>query len=212
VAADLIHFSVPHVSPETLTFKQGLTLDLYRRADGQARMPVIIVLHGGSWHYGDKSQIPSINHYLALRGYAVAAVNYRKASAHPFPAARDDVIAAVEHLKVCADAFKLDPQRFVLLGRSAGGQLALVAAYGTPDPAIRGVVSSLRTHRPSVELEHPGNPLVWDTHNLLHNFLGGSPDEKPDAYHEASPLQLAHSLAPATLVFHGGRDEMRSAF
>jgi len=205
--ADLAHFSVPEVSARTVSFRPGLSLDLYRLADSKP-LPVVVVIHGGSWHYGDSGQIPAINRYLAQRGYAVAAVNYRKAPENPFPAARDDVIAAIQFLKSHAATLGIDPRRIVLLGRSAGGHLALVVAYGVQDPAIRAVISLYAPTDLVWSWEHPGNPWVLDTHRLLRNFLGGSPEQKPEAYRNASPLQLAHRRVPPTLLLHGGRDEM----
>ncbi|MGH8580124.1 MAG: alpha/beta fold hydrolase [Gammaproteobacteria bacterium] len=207
VLTQLAHFSVPPASGRRLSFRPDLSLDLYRLADSKP-LPLVVVIHGGSWHYGDSGQIPAINRYLAQRGYAVAAVNYRKAPENPFPAARDDVIAAIQFLKSHADTLGIDPRRLVLLGRSAGGHLALVVAYGVQDPAIRGVISLYAPTDLVWSWQHPGNPWVVDTHRLLRNFLGGSPEQKPEAYRNASPLQLAHRRVPPTLLVHGGRDEM----
>lgn len=208
VIADLIRASPPSVSPQTLTFQPGLTLDLYRRHDSQVPSPVVVVVHGGYWQVGDSRQLPDLNHYLAQRGYAVAAVDYRKAPTHPFPAARDDVIAAIGYLTTHAEDLRLDPKRFVLLGRSAGGHLALVVAYSLRHPAVRGVVSLYAPTDLVWSWKNPGNPRVIDAFGLLRSFLGGSPEEKPDAYQAASPLQLAHPEAPPTLLLHGGRDEL----
>lgn len=208
VAMDLFNISMPKVRPETYTFKAGLTLDLYRRKAIPGRLPVIVVVHGGSWQHGDSNQIPAVNQYLARRGYAVAAVNYRKAPADPFPAARDDVVAAIAYLKLNADKLLLDPERIVLLGRSAGGQLVLVVAYGIQDPAIRGVVSLYAPTDMVWSWENPGNPLVIKAHKLLWDYLGGSPDQKLTTYRKASPWHLVHASAPPTLMLHGNRDEM----
>jgi acetyl esterase/lipase len=169
---------------------------------------VVLVVHGGSWQYGDSRQLPEVNHYLAQRGYAVAAVNYRKAPVDPFPSACADVTAAIDYLKAHAEALNLNSQQFVLLGRSAGGQIALVVAYSTHDPAIRGVVSLYAPTDLVWSWEHPGNPRVIDGRKLLRDYLGGAPHERADAYRAASPLQLAHPLAPPTLLLHGGRDEL----
>ena len=105
-----------------------------------APAPCIVVIHGGSWANGDSTQLPGLNSYLAARGYVVAAINYRLAPDHRFPAARDDLLAAIEYLKGHAQELGIDPRRFVLLGRSAGAQLALLVAYTAGDAAIRGVV------------------------------------------------------------------------
>lgn len=208
VLADLFNGSIPTVIPETRTFKPGLTLDLYRRRDLLEDLAIVIVVHGGYWQTGDSKQIPAVNHYLARRGYAVAAINYRKAPANPFPAARDDIIAAMDFLKAHAKELSLDPDRIVLLGRSAGGHLALVTAYGKRDPAVCGVVSLYAPTDMEWSWANPGNPLVINAHKWLQEFLGGTPDEKNAVYKQASPVPLADKLAPPTLLFHGGRDEL----
>ena len=208
VVADLFKISTPEVRPKTHTFKPGLTLDLYRRDGFTKQLPIIVVVHGGKWQFGDSNQLPAVNHYLARRGYAVAAINYRKAPENPFPAARNDVIAAIDYLKTHAKELSLDPNRIVLLGRSAGGQLALVVAYGVRDPAIRGVVSLYAPTDMIYSWENPGNPQVINAPKLLRDYLGGAPNEKPEAYRQASAMQLAYATAPPTLLFHGGRDEL----
>ena len=118
-----------------------LELDLDRREAAPEPRPIVVAVHGGSWQRGDSSQLPAINRCLAARGYGVAAINDRLAPQHVFPAARDDVVAAVRYLQSHAAELGLDADRVVLLGRSAGGQLALSAAYGMADPAVRGVVA-----------------------------------------------------------------------
>ena len=208
VVADLFKISTPEVRPKSYTFKPGLTLDLYRRGDSTGQLPIIVVVHGGKWQFGDSNQLPALNHYLARRGYAVAAINYRKGPENPFPAARNDVIAAMDYLKAHAKQLSLDSNRIVLLGRSAGGQLALVVAFGVRDPAIRGVVSLYAPTDMIYSWENPGNPWVINAHKLLRNYLGGGPNEKPEAYGQASAMQLAHASAPPTLLLHGGRDEL----
>ena len=208
VAADLFKLSTTEVRPESYTYKPGLTLDLYRRNDFVGQLPIIVVMHGGKWQFGDSKQLPAVNHYLARRGYAVAAIDYRKAPEHPFPAARNDVIAVIDYLKTHAKQLSLDPNHIVLLGRSAGGQLALVVAYGIHDPAIRGVVSLYAPTDMIYSWENPGNPWVINAPKLLRDYLRGAPNERPEAYHQASAIQLTHASAPPTLLLHGGRDEL----
>ena len=90
---------------------------------------IIVVIHGGSWEYGERGELAPLNTYLAQRGYVVATVSYRLAPAYPFPAARNDISAAIMYLQQHASQFGIDATHFVLLGRSAGGQLALLTAH-----------------------------------------------------------------------------------
>src|SRR5918992_733748 len=78
-------------------------------------------------------------------------------------------------------ALPLDPQRLVLLGRSAGGQLALLVAYTAQDPAIRGVVSLYAPIDLRWGYAHPASPWIVDTRGILEGYLGGSPDQAPTA-------------------------------
>jgi len=189
---------------------QELRLDFYQPANSLKPAPCVIVIHGGSWRSGDSQQLAPLNSHLAARGYAVASINYRLTPRWRFPAANEDVVAAFNFLKTHADSLHLDPQRFVLLGRSAGGHLALLAAYTLHDPAIRGVVSFYGPTDLHWSYAHPGNPLVIDTHNILRAFLGGNPQDVPAIYDAASPLRFVNSSTPPTLLIHGGRDELVS--
>ena len=146
VAQDLfIGVSSPAVRVEDHLFGsvggQKLRLDLYRPAEDHPPLPGVVVIHGGSWQSGSRKDFPALNRYLAARGYLVAAVSYRFSPRFRFPAARDDVAAAIAFLKRNGGRLGLDASRLALVGRAAGGQLALVVAYTTRDPAIKGVVS-----------------------------------------------------------------------
>lgn len=184
-----------------------MALDLYR-AEGAAQAPGVIVVHGGSWQHGDRAELSSLNRYLAARGYVVAAVSYRFAPQWPFPAARDDVRAAIDFLKAHAGEYGLDPHRIALLGRSAGGQIALSLAYAGSDPDIRGVVSFYAPTDMIYGYEHPSNPLVLDSIGVLEAYLGGNPGQARAAYEAASPILFASARTVPTLLIHGGRDEL----
>ncbi|MCG3120664.1 MAG: Acetyl esterase [bacterium] len=215
IFSDLVRgINSPAVNYNSLAYSRRdedeLKLDFYPPPTATRSAPCVIVVHGGSWRSGDSQQLAPLNSYLAARGYAVASLNYRLTPRWRFPAAHDDVIAAFNFLKSHADSLHLDPQRFVLLGRSAGGHLALLAAYTQHDPAIRGVISFYGPADLHWSYAHPGNPLVIDTHNILHAFLGGSPEQVPANYDAASPLQFVEPSTPPTLLIHGGRDELVS--
>ena len=196
--------SLVYAAPEG----EPLRLDLYRSANFSSPAPAVIVVHGGSWQSGDRNQLADLNRHLASRGYAVAAVGYRFAPRWPFPAAREDVQAALAYLKAHASELGIDPRRFVLLGRSAGGQLALLVAYQASDPTIRGAIGFYAPTDLRYSYEHPGNPLVLDSRAVLTAYLGGNPGQKPDLYAAASPLNFVGAGTPPTLLIHGGRDEL----
>lgn len=186
---------------------QELSLDLYLPA-GASQAPGVIVIHGGSWQHGDRAELAALNRYLAARGYVVAAVSYRFAPRWPFPAARDDVREAIAFLKAHAGEYGLDPRRLALLGRSAGGQIALSLAYAAYDPDMRGVVALYAPTDMKYSYEHPSNPRVLDSIAVLEAYLGGNPSQAPAAYEAASPIRFVSPATVPTLLVHGERDEL----
>ncbi len=183
-------------------------MDLYRPMYSSSPLPVVILIHGGSWSGGTRGDLPDLNRYLAARGYAVAAISYRFAPRYPHPAASEDVHAAIEFLKSNAAKLGLDPSRIAMIGRSAGGQLALLAAYTENDPGIRGAVGF---YAPSDQLfgyEHPTNPRVLNSTITLEDFLAGNPRTAPAAYTAASPINFVGPSTVPTLLIHGALDEL----
>ncbi|MDF9714779.1 alpha/beta hydrolase [Nocardioides sp. ChNu-153] len=99
--------------------------------------PVVVHVHGGSFLAGVPAMGPWVT--LPARGVAVASVSYRLAGEAPFPAAVEDVRAAVAWVADNADRFGLDPGRVALWGSSAGGYLAALVGITGADPVGRPV-------------------------------------------------------------------------
>lgn len=213
-ARTLFAWGGPAADVTTLTYVERadgpLALDLYRPPDRRGPSPAVVVIHGGFWRAGDRGDLPALNAVLAARGYVVAAPTYRLAPAHPFPAARDDVWAVVAFLRARAADLGVDPNRIALLGRSAGGELALVAAYAPGAPPVRGVIAFYAPTDLRWSWDHPRPPALTDTHAVLREYLGGTPDTLPIAYDAASATYLVGLASVPTLLVHGVRDELVS--
>lgn len=202
------------VAVRPLLVSPALPLDFYAPAPGGAKRdprrgaPCVIVVHGGGWDSGDRAQLPALHHWLARRGYAVAAISYRLAPAHRWPAQRDDVMAALAFLQARAAELALDPERFVLLGRSAGGQIAQAVGYTTAASALRGIVG---LYAPSDLIfgyvnTHENDMLRSPA--LMRQFLGGTPESARADYESASALYHVGPHAPPTLLLHGANDAL----
>jgi acetyl esterase/lipase len=189
---------------------RALSLDLYRRErpGDTPPVPAVIVVHGGGWESGGPDELPELNAYLAARGYLVAVPEYRLAPEHPFPAGLEDVRAAIAFVRGRARQWNVEGDGVVLIGRSAGAQLALLAAYTADVNAVRGAVSIYGLADLQFAHDHPGNPRVYDGIGVLERYLGGPPSSVPGAYREASPYGLVGPSTPPTLLIHGRKDEI----
>ena len=116
-------------------------LDAYYAPTTTGR-PALVIIHGGYWYEDDKSSWTSTALWYAERGYAVFSINYRLNRTAPWPAQRTDALSAISWIKGHATTFGIDPGRVVLLGSSAGGQIAAaVGTYGAGADRVRGVVA-----------------------------------------------------------------------
>lgn len=197
------------VAVETREVAGGQAMDFYRAAGRGGPAPCVVMIHGGGWDNGDRKQLPAVNHHLARLGYAVAAVGYRLAPQTRWPGQADDVAAAIAYLKANARELGIDPARLVIMGRSAGGQLATAVAYGRHDPAVRGAVSFYGPHDQVFAWGFSREDDILNAVKLLRQYLGGSPEEAPEAYRTASAYLIAtKENAVPTLMVHGEMDSM----
>jgi acetyl esterase/lipase len=198
-----------HLPSTTLTYSDpggvALTLDFYKAQQPGIR-PCVVVVHGGSWKSGDSHELPDVTSRLAREGYQVASINYRLAPEYKSPAPVQDVKAALVYLRAHATELQIDPDNFVLLGRSAGGQIVLAAAYTLHDPGIKGVVSFYGPTDMPWAYNHPDNPLVMDSKKVMSDFFGGTLDEVPQSYQAGSPMAFVTPNTVPTLLVHGGND------
>jgi acetyl esterase/lipase len=136
----LTYASIPGYRP--------LHLDLYDPPGPRTAHPLIVYIHGGGWAFGQPRQSgafsnwPDVLALLASRGYVVASVEYRLSSEAPFPAAIQDVKAAIRWLRANARQYGIDPRHVGIWGGSAGGHLAALDAVtcGVPrlSPSVAG--------------------------------------------------------------------------
>ena len=178
----------------------------FYRSPAPALAPCVLVIHGGGWEGGSPDEFAAFNHLLARRGYAVAAVPYRLAPRWPWPAQRDDVLAALRCLKERSAELGIDARKFVLMGRSAGGQIAAAVAYSAHDPAIRGCIAFYAPADLHFAHEFARDDDIISSLGLVVRYLGGRPTEVRANYDSASAILLADRTSPPTLLLHGRRD------
>jgi acetyl esterase/lipase len=175
-----------------------------------ALAPCVVVVHGGGWDGGARSQLSDLNGFLAAEGYAVATLQYRLAPEHRYPAPVEDVKEAMAWLRAHAAELAIDTARFVLLGRSAGGQIALQAAYTLKDPSIKGAIAFYAPADMVFGYSLPTNPLIMDSRQLMVQYLGGGYPQVPQNYVASSPIEQLSASSPPTLLLHGRPDVLVS--
>lgn len=123
-------FDIPYA---TLAGSRPLTLDIYTPKPSPTPLPMVLYVHGGGWDSGDSrhalafADFPHALAGLAAQGYVVVSMNYRLSQEAHFPAALQDVKAAIRWVRAHAGDYGGDPTRLAVWGVSAGGQLAAMA-------------------------------------------------------------------------------------
>lgn len=185
-----------------------LKMDLYYPSENNGRFPVVMYVHGGGWHKGDKDRGAGALEVPALQqaGFLVATVNYRLAPEYLFPAMIEDVKCAMRSLRAHADEYNLDPDRIGVWGGSAGGHL--VALLGTTDESAGFDVGEYLEYssraQAVVDMFGPADLTV---------AMVESSDTVKTAFGDfdlalASPVTYASSDDPPFLILHGEKDAL----
>jgi len=195
------------IVPTIYTYDEqyGLKLDYYP-SQVPGKRGCVVVVHGGSWSSGNSTELPELNSYLAKGGYNVAAINYRLAPKYQYQSPVQDVHTAISYLRKHADSLHIDTNKFVLLGRSAGGQIALLAAYTLHEPCLKGVISYYAPADMVWGYSIPSNPWIMDSRKVMEDYLGGSYDAARQNYEASSPILHVDKTSVPTLLIHGEND------
>ena len=197
-------------------------LDVWRMSTTPLHAPVILYLHGGSWTMGDKrDQGRPMLHEFVRRGWIAVVPNYRLAPRFAWPAQIQDATRALGWVKKEITCLGGDPDRVVIAGGSAGGQLAALAALSTEDPrwrpadvtdikdwSVRGAMSFYGV------LEMTGDDQHWRglgrglLYLLEHRVVKVPLVGNEDLYRSLSPLHCIHQGAPPFLVVQGRNDTL----
>lgn len=195
-----------------------LHLDAYFKIEKPSQ-PAVIMIHGGGWKSGNKSQMHYLAQEIASKGYSCFCVEYRLSGEAKYPAAILDIKTAIKYIKANALNFNVDPNKIAVLGCSSGGQMA----------ALIGTTNNNQTFEEKSDLMQNTNvQAIIDMDGILafHHpeseegtvaglWLDGNFEQNPDNWEQASALTHTDINTPPVLFinsdmtrFHAGRNDM----
>lgn len=204
-----------------------LHLDIFYPRDQMNFIPAVILVHGGGWRSGDKSQQVSMAVEIAKAGFVTVTVEYRLSQEAKYPAAIHDLKAAIRWLKANAEKYFVDSNIIAVLGCSSGGHLAAMLGVTNNNLKFEGsgehldhssFVQAIIDIDGILDFTHPAesgkdsDPMKPSVGKL---WLGYSYKENPNIWEEASPIRYADKNSSPFLFinssierFHAGRDSL----
>ena len=172
--------------------------------------PCVVLVHGGAWRSGDKTQLRGYGILLGRAGYVCVAPEYRLVGESPWPAQIHDVKAAIRWVRASASELGVEPSRIAIEGNSAGAHLALVAAGTSSLAELEGeggnagvstaVAAAVAVYPPTLFFD-PSTPHSKGALPLLALAEGDA-----EVARVASPVHHVSPSFPPTLLVHGTAD------
>lgn len=206
-----------------LTFSRAggrsLRLDVHRpdvEPEPGERRPALVQVHGGGWVLGFKDrQGQVLMRKLAAEGWVCFNVDYRLSPMATFPDHLVDVKRAIAWIREHADDWGIDPDFVAVTGGSAGGHLTALTALTANDPRLQPGFEDARTEVQAAVpfygvYDFTNRNGSWPAETipmfLAPIVMKSDPDEDPEAWATASPLDQVHAGAPPFFVIHGDLD------
>jgi len=191
-------------------------MDVYLPANrSTATTKVMILIHGGGWTSGDKSDFSTLQNGVVvldtmrkrLPDYAIFNINYRLStgSVNLFPTQENDVKAALQFIYSKAADYVIS-DKYVLAGASAGAHLAMLQGYKYTTPVKPKAIVSF--FGPSDLTDMYNNPAGGNSllSVALAAAIGATPATNAALYTSSSPVNFITGTSPATILLHGGAD------
>jgi acetyl esterase/lipase len=213
-----------HANLAYSSLSKSQNLDLFVPA-GDGPFPLVINIHGGGFFIGSKEMLDApIARLLLQNKIAVASINYRLSGEAKFPAAIQDAKAAVRFLRANANAYKLDANKFLAFGQSAGGNLASLIGTSAgvasfDDPKLGNANTSSRVQgvidwfgptdflQMDAQAKAQGCPADHDAATSPESkYLGTPIQQVPDLAKQANPISYIDKTDPPFLLQKGDKD------
>jgi acetyl esterase/lipase len=169
-------------------------LDIWApKAKTTQKLPVLVFLYGGGWHWGERGEYGFAGRAFASKGFIVVVPDYRLYPAVRFPAFIEDSAAAIKWVQTNISRFGGDPDRIAVAGHSAGAYNSLMVALDPQwlgDKPVKAVIS----------LSGPADFFPFTSESSV-NAMGNAPDPL-----QTQPVTFVRRDAPPILLMHGTAD------
>lgn len=199
---------------------ERLKMNLYMPdEDAAALRPGMVLIHGGAWVSGRRTQQAWYARQFAREGYVVLACDYRLMPKYAFPACLEDAKAAVRWMRAHAQELHVDPDRIVAFGASAGGHLAGMLAATRPEDGFEGSENAGPSSAVQAAVILYG-AVDLSTYSdsagakFISSFAGRNYPAQADVSRFATPHEWASPIAyvypgmPPVHLTHGTRDSL----
>jgi acetyl esterase/lipase len=194
-----------------VVFGQGgsreLKCDIYHPPVEQSDRPGLLIIHGGGWHMGDRSQLRYYGIQMARFGFVGVACEYRLSGEAIWPAQIHDLKAALRWMRANANRLGIDDSKICVTGNSAGAHLALMLGSETDEFEGEGGNPEVSSGCAAITAIYPPTNMNRNHDSEVHMALFGGVAEEEVAV-KASPIHYADRPFPPTLLIHGNKDEL----
>lgn len=182
--------------------------------------PGVILIHGGGWRSGNKSQTNAMAIALANAGYVSVCVEYRLSLEAKYPEAVYDIKAAIRWMRASSKKFNLDTKKIATLGMSAGGQLATLVGFTSNNKDYEDIIGNSKQSSAIQAIVNIDGTLSFHHSESREgkgtiDWLNSTFEENPKRWIAASPIdQVSKNSPPIVFInssiprYHAGRDDV----
>ena len=195
--------------------RRDLKLDLIYPEDGEGKTyPCIVWICGGAWQRMDKAAHLAYLGTLAQEGFVVASVEYRTSNEGTHPMQLCDIKAAIRYLRAYAKRYRINSEKFGVMGESAGGYLTCMAALDQDKKLDTGeyleyssqVQAACPWYPPTDASHFPYDDVEKAAMSSESLLMGFNVMTHPQEAYENSPVSKVTPDAPPFLLIHGTKD------
>lgn len=179
----------------------------------------VVMIHGGGYSGGERSDGRNWDRWLTARGYTVFDIDYRLDPPVTWDLAAADTACAMSWVAVHASDYRIAPDRMLVAGQSAGAGLALQVAYGIEDGTFVSSCGGTVPQPKAVFALYPPDDfaMAWELNtgigsagarSLNTMYIGGSPQQFPNRYRAVSAVDHVRAGLPPTLIAAGQHDHL----